>query len=185
MPRVALLAAALLGHGAPPGPIDFGPVQLGHAARHVVRVHALEVAASGAGFSAALTRGGVLVVFEPYERGEVATGTLTLQLRSGRVRIHLHGHGVDTVPPRVSVDTPTSAAAGRQLTIHFAATDNDLVRICTLAVRGRVIGRLAWPASTFRWLVPTGLAKRVRVTVVAIDRAGNRASATSRAFSIR
>jgi hypothetical protein len=70
------------------------------------------------------------------------------------------------------------------LTIHFAATDNDLVSTCTLMIKGQVIGRRAWPASTFRWLVPTGLDRRERITVVAVDRAGNRASATSRAFPI-
>jgi hypothetical protein len=185
MPRVALLAAALLVQGAPPGSIDFGPVQLGHAAPRTLRVHALEVAASGAGFSAARTRDGVLVVFEPYEPGEEATGVLTLRMRTGRMRIGLRGRGIDTVRPSVNVDTPRPAVAGRPLTIHFSATDNDLVRTCTLRVRGRVIGRLAWPASTFRWLVPTGLAERVRITVVAIDRSGNRGSATSRAFTIR
>jgi hypothetical protein len=185
MSRAALLAAALLVPSAPPAAIDFGPVQLGGAAPHMLRVHALGAAASGAGFSATLTRGGVLIVFEPYDLDAEATGTLVLRMRSGFVRIALRGQGIDTIPPRVAVRTPQAAQAGRPLTIHFAATDNDLVSMCTLKVAGHVIGRLIWPASTFRWLVPTGFAGPVRITVIAVDRAGNLASATSRAVPIR
>lgn len=181
----ATLAAALVVPEPPPAAIDFGSVQLGAAAPHTLRVHALGVAASGAGFSATRTPDGVLIVFEPYELDEVATGTLTLRMRSSRVRIVLHGHGIDTVPPGVHVDTPHIAVAGRPLTIHFAATDNDLVSTCTLEVGGHVVGRLSWPASTFRWLVPTGRVGPTRVTVIAVDRAGNRASTTSGTFAIR
>jgi hypothetical protein len=97
----------------------------------------------------------------------------------------LHGHGIDTIRPVVTVETPRSARAGHALTIRFAATDNDLVRSCTLRVAGRVIARLRWPASAFRWRVPAGLDTRTRVTVVAVDRAGNRTSAASRAFAVR
>jgi len=185
MCRAALLAAALVVAGAPPARISFGAVQLGDAASRTVPLHALGVDVSGAGFSAARTRGGVLIVFEPYELGEEATGTLTLRLRSGRVRIPLRGHGIDTVPPAVEVETPRNAVAGRPLTIRFAATDNDLVRRCTLEVKGHVVAKLAWPASRFRWMVPAGLVGPVRVTVVAADRAGTRAAATSRRFPIR
>ena len=60
----------------------------------------------------------------------------------------------------------------------------DLVRTCTLTVAGRLIARLPWPASTFRWSVPAGLGPRARITVVAVDRAGNRAVATSRTFAV-
>ena len=185
MSRAALLAAALLAPGAHPAPIDFGLVELGAAAHRVLRVSALEAEASGAGFSAAPARGGVLIVFEPYELGEEATGVLRLRTSTGLVRIGLRGRGVDTIPPTVTVDTRRSARAGRPLTIRFAATDNDLVSTCTLSVGGRVIGRLAWPASIFRWLVPAGRRRFVRVTVVARDRAGNHGSATSRAILIR
>jgi hypothetical protein len=71
------------------------------------------------------------------------------------------------------------------VTIRFAATDNDLVRSCTLRVAGRVIAHLQWPASAFRWRVPAGLGAQARITVVAVDRAGNRASATSKSFALR
>jgi hypothetical protein len=47
-----------------------------------------------------------------------------------------------------------------------------------------VIARLPWPASAFRWRVPTGLGARTRITVIAVDRAGNRTSVTSRAFAV-
>jgi hypothetical protein len=184
MSRAALLAAVLLPAGAPPASIDFGSVQLGDAAPHTLRVQALGAAVSGAGFSAARTPSGVLIVFEPYELDEEATGALTLRTLSGVVRVKLRGRGIDTVPPSVAVETPRAAGAGRPLTIRFAATDNDLVTTCTLEVRGRVIGRLDWPASTFRWKVPTGLRGSVRITVIADDRAGNRASATSKAFAV-
>ncbi len=110
---------------------------------------------------------------------------LTLRMRSGLVRIALRGHGIDTIPPGVAVETPRGAPAGRPLTIRFAATDNDVVSTCTIEVEGHVIGRLSWPASTFRWLVPNELRGAVRITVIAVDRAGNRASATSRSFLIR
>ncbi len=185
MSRAALLAAVLLLPGASPASIDFGSVQLGGAAHHVLRMPALGTAVSGAGFSATRIRGGVLIVFEPYELEEEATGVLTVRVRSGPVRIRLRGHGIDTIPPTVTVVTPRAAAAGRPLTIHFDATDNDLVSTCTVSVEGRAIGRLRWPASTFRWQVPAGLEGPVRITVAAVDRAGNRASATSRAFPIR
>ena len=185
MSRAALLAAALIAPGAHPASIDFGLVELGDAARRVLRVSALEAEASGAGFSAAPARGRVVIVFEPYELHEEATGVLTLRTSSGLVRIGLRGRGVDTIAPSVTVSTRPSAHAGRPLTIHVAATDNDLVGTCTLSVDGHVIGRLLWPASTFRWLVPSGRRRFVRVTVVARDRAGNRASATSRAIVIR
>ncbi len=184
MSPAALLAAALLVPAVAPASIDFGAIQLGGAALHRLAVPALGVSVSGAGFSATRTAHGVLIVFEPYELGEEAAGTLTLTLASGVEHIALHGHGIDTIAPRVSVETPRSARVGGSLTIHFAATDNDLVRFCTLRVAGHVIARLAWPASTFRWSVPTGLGPRARITVVAVDRAGNRAAATSRAFAI-
>jgi hypothetical protein len=181
----AALAAAMLAPLAPPASIVFGPVQLGGAATHPLRVPALGVTASGAGFSATRMRGGVLIVFEPYELDEEMTGMLTLRTRSGVVRIALRGRGIDTIPPGVTVTTPRATPAGRPLTIHFAATDNDLVSACRLEVDGHVIARLSWPASTFRWLVPARLRGPVRIRVVAFDRAGNRASATSRAFPIR
>jgi hypothetical protein len=185
MSRAALPAAVLLLLASPPRSIDFGSVELGGAALHRLAVPALGVSASGAGFSATRTAGGVLIVFEPYELQEVATGTLTLRMPSGFVRIALRGVGIDTIAPKVTVETPRSARAGRPLTIRFAATDNDLVRSCTLTIAGRVIARLPWPATTFRWLVPAGLGARARITVIAVDRAGNRASATSRTFPVR
>ena len=185
MSRAALLAAALLVPSAPAASIDFGPVQLGGAASHMLRVSALEVTASGAGFSATRTHGGVLIVFEPYELDEQATGTLTLKTGSGLVQIRLLGHGIDTIPPRVTVETPGAATAGRHLQIRFNATDNDLVKTCTLKANGRIIARLSWPSSTFRWLVPTGRRRPIRFTVVAVDRAGNRATATTRPVPIR
>ena len=184
MSPTALLAAVLLVPAGAPASIDFGAVQLGAAALHRLAVPALGVSASGAGFSATRTARGVLIVFEPYELEEEAAGTLTLRLPSGVEHIALHGHGIDTIAPGVSVETPHSARAGRSLTIRFAATDNDLVRTCTLTVAGRLIARLPWPASTFRWSVPAGLGPRARITVVAVDRAGNRAVATSRTFAV-
>ena len=179
MSRAAVLAAVLFAPGAPPAPVDFGPVQLGDAAMRTLRVQALGVAVSGAGFSAARTPRGVLIVFEPYELHEEVSGALTLRTRSGVVRIALNGHGVDTVRPGVAVSVPRVARAGRPLTIHFAATDNDLVATCTLIVQGHVVDRRLWPATTFRWPVPPTLRGRVRIGVIAVDRAGNRASATS------
>ena len=185
MSRGILLAAALLVPTAPPASIDFGFVQLGGAASRRLTVSALAVTASGAGFSATRIAGGVLIVFEPYELHEQATGTLTLRTRTGLVRIALHGRGLDTLPPNVTVATPRGARVGRILTIHFTASDNDLVRVCTLEAGGHVIARLRWPVSTYRWRVPSGLGARGRITVVAVDRAGNRGSATSRAFAIQ
>jgi hypothetical protein len=185
MGRAALLAAVLLVPAGPPASIDFGSVQLGGAASHRLAVPALSVTASGAGFTAARTKGGVLIVFEPYELHEQAAGTLTLRTASGLVRIALHGHGIDTIAPKVSVETPRFAHAGGTLTIRFSATDNDLVRSCTLTMNGRVIARLRWPASAFRWAVPAGLGTPARITVIAVDRAGNRASATSGTFPVR
>ena len=124
-------------------------------------------------------------MFEPYEIDEQATGTLTLTTGSGLVHIRLLGHGIDTIPPRVMVETPRAATAGRLLQIRFDATDNDLVKTCALEVDGRIVGRIPWPSSTFRWLVPTGLRGRIRFTVVAVDRAGNHASATTAPVPIR
>src|SRR5207302_6724401 len=109
MSRAVVLAAALLVSGAPPPAIDFGSVQLGAAALHVLRVPALGIDISGVGFSATRTRGGVLIAFEPYELDERVTGALTLRTRSGRVRIALRGHGVDKIPPAVTVETPRAA----------------------------------------------------------------------------
>ena len=185
MSRAVLLAAALLVPGAPAASIDFGPVELGGAAHRLLRVSALDVSASGAGFSATRAKGGVLIVFEPYELGEQAIGTLTLKTASGLVRIRLRGHGIDTIPPSVTVETPVTATAGRPLQIRFAASDNDLVSTCTLKVDGHTVGRLLWPASTFRWLVPAGTRGPIRITVVAVDRAGNHASATTKPVPIR
>ena len=84
----------------------------------------------------------------------------------------------------MTIETPQRAHAGRRLRIHFDATDNDLVRTCTIEIGRHIIGRLSWPASTFHWFVPTGLHGPLRITVVAVDRAGNRASATTRAFPV-
>jgi hypothetical protein len=185
MSPAALLAAALLVPAGAPASIDFGAVELGGAALHRLAVPALGVSASGAGFSATRTAHGVLIVFEPYELHEEVTGTLTLRTASGPLRIALRGHGIDTIPPAVTVETPRALRAGGFMTIRFAATDNDLVRSCTLTVGGRVIARLPWPASAFRWRVPTGLGGRTHVTVIAVDRAGNRATATSQSFAVR
>jgi hypothetical protein len=165
----------------PPALIDFGSVELGGAKPERVSVPALAVTASGAGFSATRTAGGILIVFEPYELHEEATGKVTLRTRTGVVLIKLRGRGMDTIRPTVSVATPRG---GRVVTIHFAASDNDLVRVCILEVGGRVIARLQWPVSTYRWRVPRGVG-RARITVVAVDRAGNRGVAMSRAFAIR
>jgi hypothetical protein len=185
MSSAALLAAVLLVPAGAPESIDFGAVELGGAALHRLAVPALGVSVSGAGFSATRTAHSVLIVFEPYELHEEVAGTLTLRLRSGIVRVALHGHGIDTIAPKVSVETPRAVRAGRSSTIRFEATDNDLVRFCTLTSGGRVIARLGWPASTFRWHVPSGLGTRARITVTAVDRAGNRTSVTSRAFAVR
>ena len=185
MRGAAVLAAALLFPTAPPASIDFGAVQLGGAASRMLRVSALDASASGAGFSASRTEGGVLIVFEPYELAERATGTLTVKTPSGALHITLLGHGIDTIPPTVTIATPRAATAGRALQIHFNASDNDLVRTCSLVVDSKTVGRLLWPASSFRWLVPSGLRGTVRITVVAVDRAGNRASATTRPVPIR
>jgi hypothetical protein len=183
--RAALLVVALVFPTAPPASIDFGAVQLGGAASRVLRVSAFDVTAAGAGFSATRTKGGVLIVFEPYELAEHATGRLMLRTASGVVHIRLLGHGIDTIAPRVAVETPRAVTAGQALQIRFSATDNDLVKTCTLMVDGNAIGRLPWPSSIFRWLVPTGLRGPIRITVVAVDRAGNRASATTRPVPIR
>jgi hypothetical protein len=183
MSRAALLAAALLVQAAPPASIDFGPVELGGASLHRLAVPALAVSATGAGFSATRVRGGVLVVFEPYELHEVATGMLVLHTASGLRRVELEGRGIDTIRPVVTIETPRGVQAGREVTLRFTASDNDLVRTCTLWVAKQVIARLPWPASTFRWRVPAGL-RHARVTVVAVDRAGNRGSATSRTFTV-
>jgi hypothetical protein len=169
----------------PPALIDFGPVQLGGAATQRVSLPALRLVASGAGFSAARTAGGILIVFEPYELREVATGSVRVRTRTGVVRIRLRGHGIDTIRPTVTVSTPHGVRAGSVVTIRFAASDNDLVRACTLRVGGRVIARLRYPASVYRWRVPSGLRARERITVVAADRAGNRRTATSRFFAVR
>src|SRR6266702_2984713 len=83
MSPAALLAATLLVPAVAPASIDFGAVQLGGAALHRLAVPALGVSVSGAGFSATRTAHGVLIVFEPYELGEEAAGTLTLTLASG------------------------------------------------------------------------------------------------------
>jgi hypothetical protein len=184
MTSAVLVAAGLL--LAPPVPVsvDFGSVQLGGASVQRLNVRALHASASGAGFSATATGRGVVVVFEPYELREVAKGTLRLGLSSGTVRIALRGRGIDTIPPVVTVETPRTARVGRTLTIRFAASDNDLVRSCTVEVGGRVVARLTWPVSSYRWRVPGGLRGRVRVTVVAVDRAGNRAVVTSRPFAV-
>jgi hypothetical protein len=80
---------------------------------------------------------------------------------------------------------PDVSRSGKRMTIRFSAIDNDLVTAMTLEVRGKVIGRLSWPASTYRWLVPAGLHGQVRITVSAVDRAGNRASATSKPVAVR
>jgi hypothetical protein len=172
---------------APPVPVsvDFGSVQLGGASVHRLSIPALHATASGAGFSATATGRGVVVVFEPYELREVAKGTLRLRLPSGTVRIALGGRGVDTIPPVVTVETPRATRVGRTLTIRFTASDNDLVRSCTVKVGGRVVARLPWPVSSYRWQVPAGLGHVTRVRVTAVDRAGNRASATSSAFPVR
>jgi hypothetical protein len=185
MTSAVLVAAGLL--LAPPVPvsIDFGSVQLGGASVQRVNVSAVRAVASGAGFSATATRHGVVIVFEPYVLHEVAKGALKLRLVSGTVRIALRGRGIDTIPPVVTVETPRAARRGKMLTIRFAASDNDLVRSCTVEAAGRVLARLAWPVSSYRWQVPAGLGPVIRVRVTAVDRAGNRASATSRAFPVR
>lgn len=72
--------------------------------------------------------GGVLIVFEPYELGERATGTLTLKTACGLMRIRPRGHRIDTIPRHVAVEMPTAASPGQPLQIHFAATDNDCQR---------------------------------------------------------
>jgi hypothetical protein len=185
MSRAAVLAAALLVPAGPPASFDFGSVELGGAATHTLASTALGATVSGVGFSATRTARGVLIVYEPYELNEEARGTLTLKLPSGLVRVALHGRGVDTIPPTVTVDTPSAARAGRPLTIRFEASDNDLVTTCMLEIGGRVIARLPWPATAYRWTVPAHMSPRARITVIAVDRAGNRASATSRAFTIR
>ncbi len=172
---------------APPVPvsIDFGSVQLGGASVHRLAMPALHASASGAGFSATATGRGVVVVFEPYELREVAKGTLRLRLSSGTVRIALRGRGIDTIPPVVTVETPRAARVGRTLTIRFAASDNDLVRSCTVKVGGRR-GRAAAVAGFPLSLAGAARARRprARIAVVAVDRAGNRAVATSRAFAV-
>ncbi len=177
MSRAALLAAALLA----PGPVDFGRVQLGTAASRLLAVPAVAVHASGAGFSATLARGGVLVVFEPYEPREEERGVLVLTLRTGTRRVALRGAAVDTIAPTVTLHAPAAVRAGSAATVRFDASDNDLVRTCTLAVDGRVVARIAYPATGIRWRVPRGLRGVARLTLTAVDRSGNRASARASA----
>lgn len=178
MRRGFLLAAVLL---APPRAVDFGAVQLGGAGHLRLSVPGRVASISGAGFSATRVPGGIYVVFEPYELREQVTGTLRLRTPHGLVRVALRGHGIDTRKPFVSVATPQPLS--RDVTIRFVASDNDLVRTCLLVANGRTIARLAWPATAYRWHVPAGV-HRARVTVVAIDRAGNRGRAMTRAFEI-
>ena len=176
---VALLLAAALGPAAPP-PVDFGAVELGRAGVRMIAFAATAARATGAGFSATREGGRVLVVFEPYERDE-ARGTLRLRTRGRVLRVPLRGRGIDTIPPRV---TAAVVARGRVVTVRFAVTDNDLPAFCLLAAAGDAIGRVRWPATVFRWRVPAPTRGAVRITVTAIDRAGNRASTTTAAVRV-
>jgi hypothetical protein len=172
---VALLLAAALGPLAPPPAIDFGAVELGRAGVRTLAVSADAARATGAGFSATAFTRGVLVVFEPYDLDDV-DGELLLQMPTGPVRVALHGRGVDTIAPRVALEAITTR--GRTVTVRFSASDNDLVAACVLSAGGRELARSGWPSSTLRARVP-GSARAPRITVTAVDRAGNRAAATA------
>ena len=169
---MALLLAAAFGTVAPPPAIDFGAVQLGRAGVRTIALRADEVDVHGAGYSATRTRGGVLVVFEPYER-EVVRGSLLVRAHGHSTRVALRGRGIDTLVPRLVVTR--AALRGGTLTVGYLASDNDLVSSCVLAVGNRVVGRARWPATSVRARVPRG-ARALRITLTAIDRAGNRAS---------
>jgi hypothetical protein len=185
MSRAALLAAILLAPSAPPASIDFGSVQLGGAARHLLRVAALDANASGAGFSATRTRGGVLIVFEPYELHEKANrhahAENEFRTGAGQTARARHRHHPTPRNSRNAIRSVCRSYAHRP----FRCDRQRLVSTCTLMVNGHVIGRLRWPASTFCWRIPTGLRGPIRITVDALDRAGNHATATTSAVQIR
>jgi hypothetical protein len=83
MSRAALLAAVMVVPSAPSASINFGPVQLGGAARHVLQMSAIRYR-----FGRRVQRDRharrVLIVFEPYELNGQAAGTLTLKTSAGR-----------------------------------------------------------------------------------------------------
>ena len=156
--------------------VDFGAVQVGSAAFRTLPSPARVVSISGVGFSAAASKGGVLVAYEPYEPGDTETGRLVIRIGSRVVHIPMRGHGIDTIAPALSVTAPRAAGAGRTLVVRFTAADNDLVDACTLAVDGRRVARVSWPATSLRWRVPAALRGAIRIVVSAVDRAGNVAS---------
>jgi hypothetical protein len=156
--------------------VDFGAVQVGSAAFRTLPSPARIVSVSGVGFSAAASKGGVLVAYEPYEPDETGTGRLVLRIGSQVVHIPLRGHGIDTIAPALSVAAPRTATAGRTVVVRFTAADNDLVAACILTVAGRRVGRVPWPATSLRWRVPAALRGAIRIVVRAVDRAGNVAS---------
>jgi hypothetical protein len=156
--------------------VDFGAVQVGSAALRTLPSPAHVVSVSGVGFSATTSKRGVVLAYEPYEPGDTDTGRLVLRIGSRLVHIPLRGHGIDTIAPTLTVATPQAAGAGRTLVVRFAAADNDLVAACTLAVAGRGVVRVPWPATRLRWRVPAALRGAIRIVVSAVDRAGNVAS---------
>jgi hypothetical protein len=156
--------------------VDFGAVQVGSAAFRTLPSAARIVSISGVGFSAAASKRGILVAYEPYEPDDRGTGRLVLRIGSRVVHIPLRGHGIDTIAPALSVTAPHTAIAGRTVVIRFTAADNDLVDACTLAVAGRKVARVPWPATNLRWRVPAALRGAVRIVIRAVDRAGNVAS---------
>jgi hypothetical protein len=112
-------------------------VQLGGAAQHTLRLPALDATASGAGFSATRTHSGVLIVFEPYELNEQATGTLTLKTHAGLVHIALRGDGIDTIPHA----SPSRRHKPRTRVTHFRSTSTRPTTISYAPAHSKSAGR--------------------------------------------
>jgi hypothetical protein len=121
-------------------------------------------------------------------------GSITITSNGGNFTISLRARGMETTPPTVRVNSPVGGEkieSGRQTIITFAGEDNDILAgfLASYSIDGgrsfTDIGIAPGNVTSIVWNVPDGLkTDQALVRVVALDRSGNSASATSGLFTI-
>lgn len=137
------------------------------------------------------------VRFQPqFPSYAVFSGLVWINSTAGSASVRLTGVCPDTIPPTVAVTFPSGGEvflAGTQIHVLFSGADND--QLTGFAISYSTDGGVSFPYELARtagnvtaipWNIPDFLqTSQARIRVVARDRSGNEASATTGLFSVQ